>query len=354
MELKFRHEEVGTELTGPYLLSIRKNGRDIAKWDYAPSGARRINPQADEEETNYINVLGSLNLGIHILSADRKITSDKLEEWGEEMERHIRVRADPQNFSQIGPLMREFALQHALRNAAYWISRQAVQGTNIGSGNVNAIYTDIVKRVARSGGVKEEQPPSVEVAEKLITTLHAISERSTEYAKFELVSKFNATEMVAVLQSARGETLALVKSILEPYIEAAQARFEALRKIFEITEMLVNTMNDFYVDKSVSYGLTRGFRITTSRNAPLTPDQLSSGEQHLLLLFCHTLICRDTPSVFIIDEPELSLNIKWQRKLIQSLLNISKGSQTQFIFASHSIELLAQHKDRVVVMREDG
>lgn len=50
----------------------------------------------------------------------------------------------------------------------------------------------------------------------------------------------------------------------------------------------------------------------------------------------------------MIDEPEISLNIKWQRQLIQSLLDITDGATIQFIFASHSIELLSQHKDRVI------
>jgi ABC-type glutathione transport system ATPase component len=50
----------------------------------------------------------------------------------------------------------------------------------------------------------------------------------------------------------------------------------------------------------------------------------------------------------MIDEPEISLNIKWQRQLIKALLGIADEGRVQFIFASHSIELLSQHRDRVV------
>jgi predicted ATP-binding protein involved in virulence len=50
----------------------------------------------------------------------------------------------------------------------------------------------------------------------------------------------------------------------------------------------------------------------------------------------------------MIDEPEISLNVKWQRQLVQSLLSITDGASIQFIFASHSMELLAQHRNRVV------
>ncbi|MGL4709466.1 MAG: AAA family ATPase [Aeromonas veronii] len=98
----------------------------------------------------------------------------------------------------------------------------------------------------------------------------------------------------------------------------------------------------------MSFTLGSGFVIKNRLDAILEPSKLSSGEQQLLLLFCYVLTARDNPSVFMIDEPEISLNVKWQRQLIQSLLDITEKSQIQFIFASHSIELFAQHRRRVV------
>ena len=139
--------------------------------------------------------------------------------------------------------------------------------------------------------------------------------------------------------------------MLEPYINGAQARFEALREIFRLTETFVNTLNGFYGNKNLAFGLTSGFNIRNSAGHPLEPQHLSSGEQQLLLLFCHTLIARDRPSLFIIDEPELSLNVKWQRKLVRALLDVVSKSRIQFLLASHSIELLSQHKEKVVPLR---
>jgi energy-coupling factor transporter ATP-binding protein EcfA2 len=109
-------------------------------------------------------------------------------------------------------------------------------------------------------------------------------------------------------------------------------------------------MNGFLNDKSISFKLSQGFSITNALGQTLTTSQLSSGEQQLFLLFCYVMIRRDKPSVFMIDEPEISLNVKWQRKLVQSLLDLTSGSPIQFLFASHSIELLAQHEARVVRM----
>ena len=69
-------------------------------------------------------------------------------------------------------------------------------------------------------------------------------------------------------------------------------------------------------------------------------------------MFCHVLTTRDNPSIFIIDEPELSLNIVWQRMLVASILEVARGAKLQLILASHSMEILAKHRDRVVSMQE--
>ena len=90
-----------------------------------------------------------------------------------------------------------------------------------------------------------------------------------------------------------------------------------------------------------------GIRIK-SNTSKLKIDQLSSGEKQLLLLFCNLLPARDNPSIFIIDEPEISLNVEWQRNLIRVLLELTEESPIQFIFATHSIEFLTQYEENVI------
>ena len=94
--------------------------------------------------------------------------------------------------------------------------------------------------------------------------------------------------------------------------------------------------------------MSRGFSIANDVGDELEASQLSSGEQQLLLMFCYAFTAQDQPSVFIVDEPEISLNIKWQRQLLRALAEITHGTETQFIFASHSLELIAQHRNSVV------
>ena len=56
----------------------------------------------------------------------------------------------------------------------------------------------------------------------------------------------------------------------------------------------------------------------------------------------------------MIDEPEISLNIKWQRIIINSLLDITNEANIQFIFASHSLEIISQHRNRVAKLENEN
>lgn len=80
----------------------------------------------------------------------------------------------------------------------------------------------------------------------------------------------------------------------------------------------------------------------------LDPNLLSSGEKQLLLLLSNTILARETAAIFLIDEPELSLNVKWQRSLVDAILKCAEGSKIQFLLASHSLELITQHRRNAV------
>ena len=69
--------------------------------------------------------------------------------------------------------------------------------------------------------------------------------------------------------------------------------------------------------------------------------ELSSGEKQLVIMMAHLAFYRINKrgSVFIIDEPELSLHISWQEIFVDALLKASPD--TQFILATHAPAILA-------------
>lgn len=75
---------------------------------------------------------------------------------------------------------------------------------------------------------------------------------------------------------------------------------------------------------------------------------LSSGEKQLLILLTETLLQQERNYLFIADEPELSLHIEWQRKIILSIHELNPNAQ--IIVATHSPEIAGLWSNRVINM----
>ncbi len=65
---------------------------------------------------------------------------------------------------------------------------------------------------------------------------------------------------------------------------------------------------------------------------------LSRGEKTLIYLFFAVYLYKNKVSVFLLDEPEISLHVKWQDRLIKDLSALAPDNQ--FIIATHSPSLV--------------
>ena len=66
----------------------------------------------------------------------------------------------------------------------------------------------------------------------------------------------------------------------------------------------------------------------------LLPYQLSSGEKQMLIILLTVLVEDDQPYVLFMDEPEVSLHIEWQKRLIDLCLELNP--RVQIILTTHS------------------
>jgi energy-coupling factor transporter ATP-binding protein EcfA2 len=70
----------------------------------------------------------------------------------------------------------------------------------------------------------------------------------------------------------------------------------------------------------------------------MTVDRLSSGEKQLLRILLTTLAGETSP--VLVDEPELSMHIDWQREIVQSMQAVNP--ECQLVLATHSPEVVAR------------
>ncbi len=66
----------------------------------------------------------------------------------------------------------------------------------------------------------------------------------------------------------------------------------------------------------------------------LVPYQLSSGEKQMLAILLTVLVEDQQPYVLFMDEPEVSLHIEWQKRLIDLIIELNPN--VQIILTTHS------------------
>lgn len=81
----------------------------------------------------------------------------------------------------------------------------------------------------------------------------------------------------------------------------------------------------------------------------INSDLLSAGEKQMFSFIAYNTFYQDT--IFIIDEPELSLHIDWQRTLFPTLLK--QGTSNQFIVATHSPFIYSKYPDKELQLISD-
>jgi energy-coupling factor transporter ATP-binding protein EcfA2 len=299
-------------------------------------------------EAAYMEALTKHVPTMFILNSDRRLDSDSVPNPSDEMElRRVMRFEEPKLINDLVARSREIALSQAMNTAGAWVGQKAIQGANRGSTNVHSVYVDVLHHIVKPSAGNAAAVTREDVA-SLIARLKQIEEKTERLARYELATILPVEDLYKALRARSHRSSSLAAELLKPYIASLEGRLNAVKPVYEIIDRFVSIINQFLSDKSLSFKLSEGFKVRNRLQTELSPAQLSSGEQQLLLLFYYVLTGREKPSVFIIDEPEISLNIKWQRRLVQSLLDVTEGANIQFLFASHSIELLAQHRNRVI------
>jgi len=117
--------------------------------------------------------------------------------------------------------------------------------------------------------------------------------------------------------------------IINDVEKSTEYRVAAL-KLFKNFE---ESVNDFFVNKEFEFTETGAFKFSCRGN-PVKMEDLSSGEKHILALLGKVALSPEQDSLFIADEPELSLHLSWQRKLLPTLHKINP--RMQIIVATHA------------------
>lgn len=141
------------------------------------------------------------------------------------------------------------------------------------------------------------------------------------------------------------ESIRITRKVIERSIKAEKER----SVIFEPINNFIEILESFISDKF--FKITQnGLSITKIDEDIVNINELSSGEKQVIVLLCEALLQKNLKNIYITDEPELSLHISWQRKIVPSIRKLNPNSQ--IIVATHSPEIVAYDKNRLLKMKD--
>lgn len=134
------------------------------------------------------------------------------------------------------------------------------------------------------------------------------------------------------------------RHIINLSLKAEKQKQEISKPIAEF----LNSASEFMNDKRLFIDSSTGTLIISKDDEVIPLLELSSGEKQLLILLIETLLQRSRFFIFLADEPEISLHIEWQEKIISSIRKLNPSSQ--IIVATHSPEIAGGWKDYIIDM----
>lgn len=138
------------------------------------------------------------------------------------------------------------------------------------------------------------------------------------------------------LQSDYGYYLSdLVKELTERINSNSSITKQELDKINERKNLFIGLVNECFAEtgKELSNDSTKLVFIKDNAIG-IYPKELSSGEKQLLIILLTVLLERGEEYVLMLDEPEISMHISWQYRLIDMILQLNPN--VQILLTTHS------------------
>ncbi|HRG62091.1 MAG TPA: AAA family ATPase [Burkholderiales bacterium] len=156
--------------------------------------------------------------------------------------------------------------------------------------------------------------------------------------KQKLLAKYNLSVRDDLEFPKFSEELSAVFAVYLSDTEDKLKVFDNLIEKLEIFTKILNEKN--FVNKSISVNTVDGIVVTTNKNKKLPLKELSSGEQNEIVLMYELLFKTDRNTILLIDEPEISLHVVWQKSFIKDLKKIVDLNNITAIVATHSPNII--------------
>jgi predicted ATP-binding protein involved in virulence len=137
------------------------------------------------------------------------------------------------------------------------------------------------------------------------------------------------------------------------YIDDIEKKLAVFSGFLDKLKTFTDILNERrFTFKRIDISKDDGFKFSTEHGKPLALGDLSSGEQQEVVLLYELLFKVQPGTLVLIDEPEISLHVAWQKQFLDDLFKIVELQKVNVIIATHSPQIINEHWDLTVDLEE--
>lgn len=139
---------------------------------------------------------------------------------------------------------------------------------------------------------------------------------------------------------------------LKVYFEDYNKKLDVFDGFIKRVELFSDIINQKLLFKNLNISIDKGIQVVDDNGFDIALIDLSSGEKQEVVV-CYDLVFNSKElSLLMIDEPEISLHVAWQKCFVNDLKNIMKINKFEAIVATHSPQIINGYWDEQVDLGE--
>lgn len=138
------------------------------------------------------------------------------------------------------------------------------------------------------------------------------------------------------------------------FVQDSESKLSVFSTLADRCFVLFDLLKGKFAHKRLIINKERGLSVISEMGSDIPLSSLSSGEQHEIVLMYELLFKTSPNSLLLIDEPEISLHVKWQKSFIKDLKRIRDIVGFDALIATHSPFIVGDFHELMESLDEIG
>lgn len=192
---------------------------------------------------------------------------------------------------------------------------------------------------------------------RLFSTKDGISQKDYLENLGELILRQEKVQVYKLLNDFKNFSTDYIETYsqaLRVYLQDTKQKLEVFDDLIRHLDVFTDIVNKKLNFKRIAVSNEKGLMVLRDDGTELDASKLSSGEQQIIVLYYELIFGVKDKLMLLIDEPEISLHVAWQRELLNDFHKIIdlKNGHLNILIATHAPQVIDNNWDLVIDLGE--